>query len=113
MGQDVGLDGAPLLEHLAADGAGDDNIGRVENPVDIETSGLAEALSTVLALEGLLFGVDISVVPQVVLPSEGLATHITGKRPFICMSPLMDEQVVGLGELPVAELTDKPLLGLA
>ncbi len=113
MGEDVGLDSAPLFKHLAADGAGDDNIGRVENAVDIETSRLAEALSTVLALEGLLFGVDISVVPQVVLPSKGLATHITGKGSLIGVSPLMDEQVVGLGELPVAKLADKPLLGLA
>jgi len=113
VGQDVGLDGAPLFKHLAADGAGDDNIGRVEDPVDIETARLAEALSTVLALEGLLFGVDISVVPQVVLPSKGLATHITGKGSLIGVSPLMDEQVVGLGKLPVAELADKPLLGLA
>jgi hypothetical protein len=113
VGQDVGLDGAPLLKHLAADGAGDDNIGRVEYTVDIETARLAEALSTVLALEGLLFGVDITVVPQVVLPSKGLTTNITGKRPLICMSPLVDEQVVGLGELPVAELADEPLLGLA
>jgi hypothetical protein len=109
----MGLDGAPLFKHLAADGAGDDNIGRVENPVDIETSGLAEALSTVFALEGLLFGVDIPMVPQVILPSKGLTTHITRKGPLICMSPLVDEQVVGLGKFPVAEFADKPLLGLA
>jgi hypothetical protein len=81
--------------------------------VDVKASRLAEALSTVLAAEGSALGVGVLVVPQVVLPSKGLATHITGKGSLICMSPLMDEQVVGLGELPVAELADKPLLGLA
>jgi hypothetical protein len=80
--------------------------------VDVKASRLAEALSTVLAAEGSALGVGVLVVPQVVLPSKGLATHITWKGPLIGVSTLMDEQVVGLGELPVAELADKPLLRL-
>ncbi len=63
-----------------------------------------------MALEGLLLGVDVPVVPQVVLTPKGLATDTTGKGPLIGVSALMDEQVVGLGELPVAELADEPLL---
>ncbi len=82
----------------------------VEDLVDGQGAGLAEALPTVVALEGLLLGVDVPVVPQVVLPSKGLATDTTGKGPLIRVSTLMDEQVVGLCELPVAELADEPLL---
>ncbi len=82
----------------------------VEDLVDGEGARLAEALPAIMTLEGLLLGVDVPVVPQVVLPSKGLATDTTGKGSLICMSPLMDEQIVGLGELPAAELADEPLL---
>ena len=111
MGQDVCLDAGPLLKHFAADGTGHNDVRRVENPVDVEAAGLAETLPTVITLEGLLLGVDVPVVTQVVLPPKGLATHITGKWPLIRMGPLMDEQVVGLSELPVAELANEPFLG--
>ena len=82
----------------------------VEDLVDGQGAGLAEALPAVVTLEGLLLGVDVPVVPQVVLPPKGLATDTTGKGSLIGVSALMDEQVVGLGELPVAELAVKPLL---
>ncbi len=78
--------------------------------MDSQGAGLAEALPAVMTLEGLLLGVDVPVVPQVVLPPKGLAADTTGKGSLIGVSPLMDEQVVGLGELPVAELADEPLL---
>ncbi len=82
----------------------------VEDLVDGQGAGLAEALPAVVALEGLLLGVDVPVVPQVVLPPKGLAANVTRVWSLIGVSPLMDEQVVGLGELPVAELADEPLL---
>ena len=98
---------------VVADRAG----GRVDSSaaeygVDVEAAGLAEPLPTVPAAEGPALGVGVLVVPQVVLPPEGLATNITGKGPLIRVSPLMDEKVVGLGELPVAKLADEPLLRL-
>lgn len=50
------------------------------------------------------------MVPEVVLTSEGLVADIAAVRPLIGVGALMDEQVVGLGELPVAELTDELFL---
>jgi hypothetical protein len=45
-----------------------------------------------------------------ILPPKGFATHITRKWSLIGMRPLMNEQIVGLGEFPIAELADEPLL---
>ncbi len=80
--------------------------------MDVKAASLAEALSTVLAAEWSALGVGVLVVPQVVLSPKGLATNVTGKRPLICVSTLVDEQVVGLGELPVAKLADESLFRL-
>ena len=60
---------------------------------------------------GLVFGVNVLVVPEMVLSSKCLAAHITGKRSLISVCPLVDHDIVGLGELAVAVLTDEPLLG--
>ena len=51
------------------------------------------------------------MVPQVILSSECLSTGVAGEGSFVRVRPLVDEQVVGLGELTGAELADKPLLG--
>ena len=110
VGQQMGLQVGALVEAALADGTPVRALLHVEDLVDGQGAGLAEALPAVVALEGLLLGVDVPVVPQVVLPSKGLATDTTGKGPLIGVSPLVDEQVVGLGELPVAELADEPLL---
>ena len=72
---------------------------------------MAEALSALITLERFFFGVDVAVISQVVLPSEGLAANITVERSLIGVSPLVDEQVVRLGELPGAELTNELFLG--
>lgn len=47
-----------------------------------------------------------------VLSSEGLMANITGVRPLVCVGPLVDEEVVGLGEMPAAELANKFLFSL-
>lgn len=52
------------------------------------------------------------MIPEVVLPSEGLVADITGIRPLICVRPLMDQKVVGLGKMAATELADKLFLGL-
>jgi hypothetical protein len=83
----------------------------VEDLVHGQCSGLAKAFATIMTFERLLFRVNVAVIPQMVLPPEGLATNVTGIGPLISMSPLVDEQVVGLGELPIAELADEPLFG--
>ena len=60
---------------------------------------------------GLVFGVNVLVVPEMVLSSKCLAAHITGEGAFISVCPLVDHNIVGLGELAVAVLADEPLLG--
>ena len=82
----------------------------VQDFVDCQCARLTEALAAFRALEGLLLGVDVAVISQVVLPSEGLATNITVEWPLICVRPLVDQQVVGFSELALAVPADEPLL---
>ncbi len=46
-----------------------------------ERPGLTETLATVLALKGLLLGVNVAVISQVILTTKCFAANITGKRP--------------------------------
>jgi len=80
------------------------------NLVDGQGAGLAEAFAAIAALEGLVLGVDVAMIPQVILSPEGLAANVAGVGPLIRVGPLVDEEVVGLGELPVAVLADELLL---
>ena len=50
------------------------------------------------------------MVSKVVLPPEGFATDVTGEGSFSSMSSLVDQEVVALGELPMAVLADVALL---
>ena len=78
--------------------------------VNCQRSRLTKTFSTVIALEGLVFGVYVLVISQVVLPSERLAADVTGERSFICVGSLVDQQIVAFGEFPVAKLADEPFL---
>ena len=100
-----------LVKMFVANRAGQHYVGGIEDFVDVKASGLTEAFTTICALVWLILGVDVLVVPEMVLPSEGLATNITRVGTFISVRPLVDQQVVGLGELSVTELADEPLLG--
>ena len=83
----------------------------VQDLMDSKGPRLAETLLTCVALVRLLLGVDVSVIPQMVLPSEALSTNVARERPLVGVSPLVDHHVVALGELSVAELANEPLLG--
>lgn len=50
---------------------------------------------------------DIPVIPQMILPPEGLVADVTRVWPLICVGPLVDEQVVGFGKVSAAKLADK------
>ena len=50
------------------------------------------------------------MIPQVVLSPESFSTDVTAVGPLICVRSLMDQEVVGLGELSVTELADELLL---
>ena len=110
MRQQVGLQVGPLVEAPVTDGTLVRGLFHVKDLVDGERPRLAEPFAALGALERLFFRVDVPVVPQVVLPPEGLAAQVARVRPLIGVSPLVDQQVVGLGELPLAVLADKPLL---
>ena len=47
------------------------------------------------------------VIPQMILPPEGLVADVTCVRPLIRVGPLVDEQVVGFGKVSAAKLADK------
>ena len=75
-----------------------------------QSPSLTETFPADRTLKRLVFRVDELVVPQMVLPPKRLATDITGKRPLISVRPLMDQEVVGFGELSLAVLADVLLL---
>lgn len=50
------------------------------------------------------------MVSKMVLSAKSLSTDITAVWPLISVCPLMDQEVVRLGELSVTELTDELLL---
>ena len=52
----------------------------------------------------------VFVVSQMVLSPESLAADITGEGPLISVGPLMDHDIVRLGELSVTKLADESLL---
>lgn len=80
--------------------------------MDGKCSGLTETLSTLLAFKWLLFGMDVPVVSQVVLPPEGLVTDVTSIGPLICVRALVDQQVIRFGEVTATELAHKLLFRL-
>jgi hypothetical protein len=47
------------------------------------------------------------MIPQVILPSEGLVADITRVWPLIGVGPFVDEQIVGFGKVSAAKLADK------
>ena len=82
----------------------------VQDLVHCKGARLAEALATTCALVWFLLGVNVRVVPQVVLSPEALATDVAGEGPLVCVCALMDHDIVALGELAMTELADESLL---
>jgi len=74
--------------------------------VDHQGSRLAKALAAHGTLERLLFRVNVPVVAQVVLSTEGLAADVARVWTLVCVGSFMDKKVVGLGEVTLTESTD-------
>lgn len=49
----------------------------------------------------------VPVITQVVLPSKSLIADITSVRPLVGVRPLVNEEIVGLGEATLTEATDE------
>ena len=79
--------------------------------VNDKSPALTESFSTISALEGLILGVNIPMISQVILSSESLVANVACKGPLVSVSPLMDQEVVGLCEVPLTVFADKLLLG--
>ena len=82
----------------------------VKDFVHCKRSALTKALVTRPTLVGLVLCVCVFVISQVILPSESLATDVTREGPLISVCPLVDHNIVRLGELSMTELADEPLL---
>lgn len=102
---------APLIETPGADGTLVRRLLHMQNLVDSQRPALTESFATLGAFERFLLAVYVPVISQMILPSEGFATYVARIRPLVGMRPLMDQQIVALRELPVAELTNELFLG--
>lgn len=112
MGEKVSFQVTSLIKGSSACRAFVRRFLQVQCLVDRQSSGLTEALPALLTLEGFLLRVDISVVPQVVLSPEGLVADVAGVGPLVGVCALVDQQVVGFGEVSPAEPADELLLAL-
>lgn len=52
---------------------------------------LAESFSALVALEWFLFGMNVAVITQVVLPTESFTANVTGIGSFVRMRALMNQ----------------------
>jgi len=109
--QQVGLQVGSLIETSLTDGTLVGRFLHVQDLVDRQCPGLTEPLSAVRTFERFFLGMNVPVVPQVVLPPEGLAADIAGVGPLVSVSSLVNQQVVGLGELSVTELANELFFG--
>ena len=110
VGQEVSLAAGPLGEGQLADGTLVTVSLTVQDLVHCKGSALTKSFGAAPTLVRLVFAVDIFVVSEVILSPEGLAAHVTGEGPLISVGPLMNHDIVRLGELSVTELADEPLL---
>ena len=94
MGQQMGLEVGPLIEASLTNGTSVGRLLHVKDSVDGQCPRLAKALAAFIALERLLFRVDVSVVAKMILPTEGLSANITIERTLVGVGSFMDEQVV-------------------
>lgn len=111
MSEQVRLEIAPLVEAPATGGALVWRLLHVKDLVDGQGAALAESLATLATLERLLLAVDVLVISEVVLASEGLPADVAGEGPLVRVRPLVDQEVVALGEVSRAVLADELLLG--
>lgn len=111
--QEVHLEAGPLVERLATGRTLVRRGVHVEDLVNREGPRLTEAFPTIRTLERFVFGMNVSVVSQMVLPPESFPAYITIEGTLVGVGSLVDQQVVRLAELSLAVLADVPLLWLS
>lgn len=80
-----------LVEASIADRAFMGRFLQVRHFMHRKCSRLTEALAAVIALEWLFFGVNISVISEMVLATEGLSADVTAVGAFISVGSLVDQ----------------------
>lgn len=106
----VSLKISALIETAIAHGTLVRRLLEMGDFVNGESSRLTESLAAVVALERLLFGVNVSMISQVILTTEGLATDVATVWPLIGVSSLVNQKIVGFGEMTIAVFADELLL---
>lgn len=54
---------------------------------------------------------DLPMISEMVLAPESFPTNLAGVWSFVCVCSLMDQKIVGLGEVATAIFTDEFFLG--
>ena len=106
MSEQVSFQIRTLIERFPTGRATMGRLLEMQDLVDGQSSRLAKTFAALVALEGFLFGMNVAVVAQMVLPPKSFAANITAVRTFVRVRSLVDQQVVRLGELSIAELTN-------
>lgn len=106
----VSLKVGALIEAAIAHGALVGRLLQMRHLVDGEGSRLAESLSAIVALERLLLAVDVAMISQMILATEGFAANVATVGTLIGVRSLVDEKIVRFGELSVAILADELFL---
>jgi hypothetical protein len=78
--------------------------------VNGQSPGLTKPFATVGTLEWFFFGMNVPVVPQMILPAKRFSTNITRVWPFVGMCSFMYQQIVRFGKLSVTVFADELLL---
>ena len=94
MGEQVSFQVGPLIKAATANGAFMRGLFHVKDLVNGQGSRLTKTFATFCAFERFLLGMNVAMVSQVVLTTEGLATKIARVWSFISVCPLMNQQVV-------------------
>jgi hypothetical protein len=110
VGEKVGLEVGALVERAIAHRTFVGRLLHVKDLVNCESPRLTETFTTLGTFKWFFLAVDIPVVSEMVLSSEGFPADVARVRPFIRVSPLVDQQIVAFGELSVAVLADELFL---
>ena len=94
MSQKMRLQVGTLVKVLLTDRASVRGIVHMEDLMHGQGARLTKSFATFSAFEWLFFGVNVSVVTQVVLSAEGFTADITVEGSFVSMCAFVNQQVV-------------------
>jgi hypothetical protein len=84
---------------------------QMKDLVNLKGSWLTESFSTVWTFERLFLRVNVSVISQMILSSESFVTNVTSVGSLICMSPLVNQEIVWFSEMSITVFANELFLG--